>query len=97
MIALFALGVMSLTWMLAIAGLIAIEKLLPRKQLANHLVAITLVMLALGVSLVPRHVPGLTLPDSSQAKAAMHTMPEGSRRSAADPWSGATTSTSRHG
>jgi predicted metal-binding membrane protein len=75
MVALFALGVMSLTWMLAIAGLIAIEKLLPRKELANHLVAITLVVLALGVSLAPRHVPGLTLPDSSQAKAAMRAMP----------------------
>jgi predicted metal-binding membrane protein len=75
MVALFALGVMSLTWMVVIAGLIAIEKLLPRKELANHLVAITLVVLALGVSLAPRHVPGLTLPDSSQAKAAMHTMP----------------------
>jgi predicted metal-binding membrane protein len=74
MAALFALGVMSLTWMIAIAGLIALEKLLPRKELANHLVAITLVVLALGVSLAPRHVPGLTLPDSSQAKAAMHTM-----------------------
>jgi predicted metal-binding membrane protein len=74
MVALFALGVMSLTWMVAIGGLIAIEKLLPRKELANHFVAVTLVVLALGVSLAPRHVPGLTLPDSSQAKAAMHTM-----------------------
>ncbi len=75
MVALFALGLMSLTWMVAIAGLIAIEKLLPRKEFANHLVAITLVVLALGVSLAPQHVPGLTLPDSPQAKAAMHTMP----------------------
>jgi predicted metal-binding membrane protein len=74
MAALFALGVMSLTWMLAIAGLIAIEKLLPWRELANRLVAITLVVLALGVSLAPRQVPGLTLPDSPQAKAAMHMM-----------------------
>ncbi len=74
MAALFALGVMSLTWMLAIAGLIAVEKLLPWRELANRLVAITLVVLALGVSFAPQHVPGLTLPDSSQAKAAMHTM-----------------------
>ena len=74
MAALFALGVMSLTWMVAIAGVIAVEKLLPRRELANRLVAITLVVLALGVSLAPRHVPGLTLPGSSQAKAAMHTM-----------------------
>src|SRR4029077_11780344 len=74
MAALFALGVMSLTWMLAIAGLIAIEKLLPFRELANRLVAVTLLVLAVGVSLAPRHVPGLTLPDSAQAKAAMHTM-----------------------
>ena len=76
MAALFALGVMSLTWMVAIAGLIAVEKLLPRKELANRLVAITLVALGFGVALAPGHVPGLTLPDSSQAKAAMRTMPE---------------------
>jgi predicted metal-binding membrane protein len=74
MAALFALGVMSLTWMLAIAGLIAIEKLLPWKELANRLVALTLLALALGVALAPHEVPGLTLPDSLQAKAAMHTM-----------------------
>jgi predicted metal-binding membrane protein len=75
MAALFALGVMSLTWMVAIAGLIALEKLLPRKELANRLVAITLVILGLGVALAPRHVPGLTLPDSPQARAAMRAMP----------------------
>lgn len=74
MAALFALGVMSLTWMLAIASLIAIEKLLPWRELANRLVAVTLLALALGVSLVPQHVPDLTLPDSLQAKAAMRTM-----------------------
>jgi predicted metal-binding membrane protein len=75
MAALFALGVMSLTWMVAIAGLIALEKLLPRKQLANRLIATALVGLGLGVALAPRHVPGLTLPDSPQAMAAMHAMP----------------------
>jgi predicted metal-binding membrane protein len=74
MAALFALGVMSLTWMLAIASLIAIEKLLPWRELANRLVAVTLLALALGVSLVPQHVPDLTLPDSLQVKAAMNTM-----------------------
>ena len=74
MAALFALGVMSLTWMLAIAGLIAVEKLLPWRELANRLVALTLLALALGVALAPSEVPGLTLPDSLQARAAMHTM-----------------------
>jgi predicted metal-binding membrane protein len=75
MAALFALGVMSLTWMIAIAGLIAVEKLLPRKELANRLVAITLLVLGFGVALAPRHVPGLTLPDSPRARAAMRAMP----------------------
>jgi predicted metal-binding membrane protein len=74
MAALFALGVMSLTWMLAIAGLIAIEKLLPFRELANRLVALTLLALALGVSLAPQHVPSLTLPDSPAAAKAMSTM-----------------------
>jgi predicted metal-binding membrane protein len=77
MAALFALGVMSLTWMVAIAGLIAIEKLLPWRELANRLVAVTLVALAVGVSLAPRHVPGLTLPDSPSAAKAMRAMPSG--------------------
>jgi predicted metal-binding membrane protein len=74
MAALFALGVMSLTWMVAIAGLIAVEKLLPWRQLANRLVALILVALALGVSLAPREVPGLTLPQSHTAAEAMPSM-----------------------
>jgi predicted metal-binding membrane protein len=77
MAALFALGVMSLTWMVAIAGLIAVEKLLPWRELANRLVAVTLVALALGVSLAPRDVPGLTLPGSPGAAKAMQAMPGG--------------------
>jgi predicted metal-binding membrane protein len=71
MASLFALGVMSVTWMVAIAGLIAIEKLLPRKQLANRLVAVTLMILGIGVAFAPRHVPALTLPGSPAATQAM--------------------------
>jgi predicted metal-binding membrane protein len=74
MAALFALGVMSLTWMIAIAGLIAIEKLLPWRTLANRLVALTLAVLACGVALVPGDVPGLTLPGSAAAGKAMRGM-----------------------
>jgi predicted metal-binding membrane protein len=84
MAALFALGVMSLTWMIAIAGLIAIEKLLPWKELANRLVAATLVSLALGVSLAPQHVPGLTLPGSPTAAKAMGGMSDGRKTMPAD-------------
>jgi hypothetical protein len=74
MASLFALGVMSLTWMVAIAGLIAAEKLLPRRDIANRLVAVTLLVLGLGVALSPRDVPGLTLPGSPQAMTAMQHM-----------------------
>jgi predicted metal-binding membrane protein len=73
MAALFALGVMSVPWMILTAGLIALEKLLPWKTLANRSVAVVLVSLGLGVALAPRHVPGLTLPDSRAAQA-MHSM-----------------------
>jgi predicted metal-binding membrane protein len=74
MASLFALGVMSLTWMLAIAGLIAVEKLLPRKDLANRLVAVTLLVLGLAVAFAPRDVPALTIPGSPQAMSAMQHM-----------------------
>jgi predicted metal-binding membrane protein len=81
MAALFALGVMSLPWMIAIAGLIALEKLLPSKAIANRTTALVLVVLGLGVALVPGHVPGLTVPGSPaaaramQAMSGMHAMP----------------------
>jgi predicted metal-binding membrane protein len=65
MAALFALGIMSLGWMAFIAALIAIEKLLPWKAVANRAIAVLLLVLGLGVALVPERVPGLTLPDAS--------------------------------
>jgi predicted metal-binding membrane protein len=74
MAALFALGVMSLTWAIVIAALIAIEKLLPSRTLANRSVAILLLVLGLGVAFAPRHVPFLTLPDSRAAANAMRGM-----------------------
>jgi predicted metal-binding membrane protein len=71
MAALFALGVMSLGWMAFIAALIAIEKLLPWKALANRGVAVLLLALGLAVAFTPASVPGLTLPGSSQAMQGM--------------------------
>jgi predicted metal-binding membrane protein len=75
MAALFALGVMSLVWMIVVAGMIAVEKLLPWKALASRLVASALLVLGLGIALAPRHIPGLTLPDSPAAAKAMRAMP----------------------
>jgi predicted metal-binding membrane protein len=65
MAALFALGVMSLGWMVFIAALIATEKLLPWRATANRGIAVLLLVLGLAVAFAPEDVPGLTLPDSS--------------------------------
>jgi predicted metal-binding membrane protein len=62
MVALFALGVMSLTWMLVVSGLIAGEKLLPWRAVATAGVSVVLVVLATGVAIAPACVPWLTVP-----------------------------------
>jgi predicted metal-binding membrane protein len=64
MAALFALGVMSLTWMLAIAALIAAERLLPWHTPAIYGVAIALAVLGVWMATDPGSLPGLTLPGS---------------------------------
>jgi predicted metal-binding membrane protein len=74
MAALFALGVMSLGWMVFVAALIATEKLLPWKAVANRGIAILLVVLGVSVASWADRVPGLTLPDSPKAAAAMDSM-----------------------
>jgi predicted metal-binding membrane protein len=74
MAALFALGVMSIGWMAFIAALIALEKLLPARNLANRGIAVLLVGLGLAVAIVPSHVPGLTEPGSAAATRAMRAM-----------------------
>jgi predicted metal-binding membrane protein len=67
MAALFALGVMSITWMVVIAALIAIEKILPRARLASGVAAALLLALAGGVAFFPEQLPGLTIPEMSQS------------------------------
>jgi predicted metal-binding membrane protein len=74
MAALFALGVMSIGWMAFIAALIAAEKLLPWRALANRGIALILLVLGLSVAITPASVPGLTLPDSPEAMRAMERM-----------------------
>jgi predicted metal-binding membrane protein len=74
MAALFAVGVMSIGWMVFVAALIATEKLLPWKAVANRGIALLLVVLGFGVAFVADDVPGLTLPDSPEAQAAMESM-----------------------
>ena len=67
MAALFALGVMSVGWMIAVAALIAIEKLLPWRTPAVGATALLLAVLGLGVALSPGDVPGLTIPAAGGA------------------------------
>ena len=59
MVALFALGVMSLGWMALIGAFIAGEKMLPWKRLANRSVAVALAVIALGVALIPAATGGM--------------------------------------
>ena len=70
MAALFALGVMSLTWMVLIAALVALEKTAPGPRAARLVTAAVLLALAGGVVLAPHLVPGLVVPGPS----AMHAM-----------------------
>jgi predicted metal-binding membrane protein len=58
MAALIALGVMSIGWMVFVAALIAVEKLLPWKPVANRSIAILLAVLGLAVAFAPEDVPG---------------------------------------
>ncbi|MDT4920287.1 MAG: hypothetical protein QOI15_1189 [Pseudonocardiales bacterium] len=71
MAALFALGVMSLAWMSVIGALIAIEKLLPWRRVGVAVTSIVLLVLAVGVALVPEHVPGLTVPGDRDSTMMM--------------------------
>jgi predicted metal-binding membrane protein len=66
--ALFALGVMSLGWMVVVAALVAVEKLLPRRDVAEHGVALGLVVLGLTVAFFPGELPGFTTPGSGEMK-----------------------------
>jgi predicted metal-binding membrane protein len=62
MAALFALGVMSITWMVVVAVLIGIEKLLPRADRTTWATAGVLLVLAAGVAFFPEQLPGLAVP-----------------------------------
>jgi predicted metal-binding membrane protein len=59
MTALFALGVMSLTWMALVAALVALEKLGPGPRAATVATAILLAALAVGILAALRTSPGL--------------------------------------
>jgi predicted metal-binding membrane protein len=62
MASLFALGVMSIAWAALVAGLVALEKLLPWRRVATLGTAAVFVSLGLLLVAAPELVPALTLP-----------------------------------
>jgi predicted metal-binding membrane protein len=65
MASLFALGIMSPIWMAVVAGLIAVEKILPWRRLATYGVTIVLFVLGVLVIFAPNLIPALTVPMQS--------------------------------
>jgi len=63
MVALFALGVMSLFWMAVVAAMIFAQKILPRGELLTRVFAVALVAFGIWVAAAPGSVPGLVQPD----------------------------------
>ncbi len=72
MVILFALGVMSLLWMAAVASVIFIQKVLPGADKLSVPFAIAFVAFGIWLAAAPEHVPGLTRPGSAPA---MHMAP----------------------
>lgn len=70
MIVLFALGVMSLTWMAVVAVLILAQKVLPHGERLTRVFAVLFLAAGIWVAAAPGSVPGLTLPDSDAAQRA---------------------------
>ena len=72
--ALFALGVMSVTWMALVAALITLEKTLPWRRVATW--GTTAVLVVLGVMLLaaPHAVPAFVVPSGGHNAHAMNAM-----------------------
>jgi len=62
MASLFALGVMSISWMAVVAAIIAIEKTLPWRRFVTYGTALALLVLGVLVLAAPDALPALTIP-----------------------------------
>jgi predicted metal-binding membrane protein len=71
MASLFAVGVMSLAWMAAIAGLIGFEKLIPSRRLATNVTAAVLLGLGVLLFVSPQTIPGLHTPGDGMTTSDM--------------------------
>jgi predicted metal-binding membrane protein len=66
MASLFALGVMSVTWMAVVAGIIAFEKTIPWRRVATWGTTLVLVTLGVLVLAAPDALPGFTVPNHGE-------------------------------
>lgn len=73
MASLFALGVMSITWMAVVASLIAFEKTVPWRRVASYGTAVVLLALGMLVLAAPGALPGLTTPSDTPMRQMMPT------------------------
>jgi len=62
MVVLFAVGVMSITWMVVVTAIVFAEKVLPVGERVAQALAVALVALGIWVAVAPGSVPGLTRP-----------------------------------
>jgi predicted metal-binding membrane protein len=72
--ALFALGVMSVTWMAFVAALITLEKMLPWRRAATWGTATVLVVLAVMLLAAPHSVPAFVVPGAGHSAHGMNAM-----------------------
>jgi predicted metal-binding membrane protein len=75
MASLFALGAMSLVWMAFVAGLIALEKLLPSRRAATYGTAGVLATLGVLMLVAPEAIPAFTTPTVDPMSPMGPTMP----------------------
>ncbi len=69
MLALFALGVMSIFWMAAVSAVVFAEKVLPGGERLSRAFALALLALAVWVALAPATVPKLTPPGRAMMRS----------------------------
>jgi predicted metal-binding membrane protein len=62
MLALFAVGVMSIAWMVIVAALIFVEKVLPRGERLTWVLGVALVGIAVWIAVSPGSLPWLVQP-----------------------------------
>lgn len=71
MLVLFAVGVMSITWMLVLTVVVFAEKILPLGERVAQVIAVLLIGCGVWVAVAPDSVPGLTQPGGMPMDAQM--------------------------